>query len=365
MSHGYVAVQWNRKKAIYDGCLWLGIALFIGVFMVISATTHTGPDALSPMILLIRAFAACAFAMLTLILCIGPLARLDKRFLPLLYNRRHFGVSMFVVALTHAVLALIWYHGFGTVNPIESLFSSPGSYESISDFPFQRFGAATLLILLLLAATSHDYWNANLTAPIWKALHMGVYFAYLLLVVHIASGPMLQPETGMLAGMLYGSVGLVGVLHIAAAVKSSRIDQQHAAADWVDVGTWQDIPNNQAIVVRVSKDERVAIFRYEQNHLAALANVCQHQNGPLGEGKVIDGCITCPWHGFQYRPEDGRSPAPFTEKIATYELKLNGDRVLLNPVHLPPGTARPVICIDGLVASSDNPQPTTDNKRGQ
>ena len=39
-----------------------------------------------------RAFGSCAFLMLTLILCIGPLARLDARFLPLLYNRRHFGV---------------------------------------------------------------------------------------------------------------------------------------------------------------------------------------------------------------------------------------------------------------------------------
>jgi hypothetical protein len=30
--------------------------------------------------------------MLTIILSIGPLCRLDRRFLPLLYNRRHFGV---------------------------------------------------------------------------------------------------------------------------------------------------------------------------------------------------------------------------------------------------------------------------------
>ncbi len=40
--------------------------------------------------------------MLTVILCIGPLARLDARFRPLLYNRRHFGVLTFVVATVHA-----------------------------------------------------------------------------------------------------------------------------------------------------------------------------------------------------------------------------------------------------------------------
>ena len=353
MSHGYVAVQWSRKKAIYDGALWLGVLIYIAIFMSVSAATHSGAEALSSMTLLIRAFATCAFLMLTIILCIGPLARLDSRYLPLLYNRRHFGVSMFIVALAHAVLAIIWYHSFGVDNPLVSVFTSPGSFDTISDFPFQRFGVFALLILFVMAATSHDYWNANLGAPFWKALHMGVYLAYALLVIHVASGAMLQAETGLLASMVYGSVLLVGGVHLLAAFKSRAVDKQIDSKGeplpWVVVGSWRDIADNQAITVQVGGDERVAVFRYDQNKLAAVANVCQHQNGPLGEGRVIDGCITCPWHGFQYRPEDGCSPAPFTEKIATYELKLKGEQVLLNPSPLPKGTARPVIHIDGLL----------------
>ena len=47
--------------------------------------------------------------MLTMILSIGPLARLDRRFLPLLYNRRHFGVLTFLVAALHVCLMLDWY----------------------------------------------------------------------------------------------------------------------------------------------------------------------------------------------------------------------------------------------------------------
>lgn len=354
MSHGYVAVQWNRRKVVYDICIWAGIALYIVVFMLLSGLRHGGPEALSPMILLIRAFATCGFVMLTMILCIGPLARIDSRFLPLLYNRRHFGVSMFVVALIHGVLAIFWYHSFGVENPLVSVFTSPGSFESISDFPFQRFGALALIILLVMAATSHDYWNANLGAPVWKALHMSVYVAYALLVVHIASGAMLQSETGILASMVYGSVLSVGGLHLFAAFKSRAVLGLDQSDAWVDVGDWQAIPNDQAIIVSVAGDERVAIFRYDETKLAAVSNVCQHQNGPLGEGRVIDGCITCPWHGFQYKPEDGRSPAPFTEKIATYELKLEGDRVWLNPQALPEGSARPVLTIGSSVATTDN-----------
>mgnify|MGYP003753304843 CR=1 FL=1 len=48
-----------------------------------------------------------------------------------------------------------------------------------------------------------------------------------------------------------------------------------------------------------------------------MHNVCKHQMGPLGEGKIIDGCITCPWHGYQYLPANGQSPPPFTEMVKT------------------------------------------------
>jgi hypothetical protein len=46
---------------------------------------------------LIRALGTCALLLLHLILCIGPLCRLNPRFLPLLYNRRHLGVTMFIL----------------------------------------------------------------------------------------------------------------------------------------------------------------------------------------------------------------------------------------------------------------------------
>ena len=67
--------------------------------------------------------------------------------------------------------------------------------------------------------------------------------------------------------------------------------------------------------------ERVAVFRHE-GKVSALSNVCAHQNGPLGEGRIIDGCVTCPWHGYQYLPETGAAPPPFTEKVDTYRTKV-------------------------------------------
>ncbi len=84
-------------------------------------------------------------------------------------------------------------------------------------------------------------------------------------------------------------------------------------------------------------NERVAIFKYE-NKLSAVHNVCKHQGGPLGEGKIIDGCITCPWHGYQYLPHNGQSPPPFTEKVATFQVKLLRTSVYINPNAYAEGT---------------------------
>ena len=74
------------------------------------------------------------------------------------------------------------------------------------------------------------------------------------------------------------------------------------------------------------------------NKVYAVSNVCRHQGGPLGEGRIIDGCITCPWHGFQYRPEDGQSPPPFTEKIATYATRIVDGVVQVSAIPNAPGT---------------------------
>ncbi|HEU5217822.1 MAG TPA: Rieske (2Fe-2S) protein, partial [Gemmatimonadales bacterium] len=83
--------------------------------------------------------------------------------------------------------------------------------------------------------------------------------------------------------------------------------------------------------------ERIAVFR-DGSRVGALTNLCAHQNGPLGEGRIIDGCITCPWHGYQYRPESGVSPPPFDDKVPTYNLAVEAGRVLVDPRPNPPGT---------------------------
>jgi len=48
--------------------------------------------------------------------------------------------------------------------------------------------------------------------------------------------------------------------------------------------------------------------------------------------------LTCPWHGYQYRPADGSSPEPFTEKIPTFNIRVAGGKVFIHPKPNPAGT---------------------------
>jgi sulfoxide reductase heme-binding subunit YedZ len=335
MSVAYRAVGWNPQKKRYDAILLGAVAglLFVlvggGALLNANATIET---------LLIRALAITAFILLHVVLSIGPLCRLDPRFLPLLYNRRHLGVTMFCLALAHGTFALVQFHALGDRHALVSLLTTSTDYASVDGFPFQVLGVAALAILFLMAATSHDFWLHNLTARVWKTLHMGVYFAYALIVGHVALGALQSERSPWLAVLLSSGVAWVLGLHITAARRERRHDIETAARDdtLVDVCAVAEIPDTRA-VVRTIAGERVAVFKYG-NCVSAISNVCQHQNGPLGEGKLVNGCVVCPWHGYEYRPESGASPPPFTEKVATFTVVIRGGRVLVDRRAHAPGT---------------------------
>ena len=334
MSITYRAVGWNPQKRRYDAIAGTTVAGYLGAFLGVEAVVR--PE-LTIETLLIRAIGSAAFLLLHVILCIGPLARLDRRFLPLLYNRRHLGVMMFTLALAHGAFAIVQFHAFGTLDPLVSVLVSNGRYGAAAAWPFQPFGLIALVILFLMAATSHDFWLHNLTAPVWKALHMCVYLAYALIVLHVMFG-VLQGETTPAFGWLVAAgVCTVLGLHTAAGLRELPRDRELKAVDgFVDVCALEDIPERRAVITCLS-GERVAVFRYD-GKVSALSNVCQHQNGPLGEGRIVRDCVVCPWHGYEYLPASGASPAPFTEKVPTFNVRLANGRVLVDPRPNPPGT---------------------------
>src|SRR6266516_232156 len=223
MSVQYGAISWNRQKKVYDLTLVSLLALYLAVF--IGVGSWRSPSATAET-LLIRALGTAAFLLLNVVLCIGPLSRLNRRFLPLLYNRRHLGVTTFLLGLAHGGFALFQFHALGNVNPLASLFISNPRYGSVADFPFQVLGLFALIILFLMAATSHDFWLRNLSAPMWKRLHMLVYMAYALLVAHVTLGALQSETSPLLASGLVVAVATVLSLHLAAAFRRGGLTRR-------------------------------------------------------------------------------------------------------------------------------------------
>jgi methionine sulfoxide reductase heme-binding subunit len=340
MSAHYDLVHWTPFKKRYDAVILFGVLIYLILFTLTNLILHT---AITLETLIIRSTGTLAFLMLHIILCIGPLARLNKLFLPLLYNRRHLGVSMFFIALIHGVFNLIQFHTLGNVNPIVSLFSSNTQFGSLSRFPFQVLGFIALIILAIMAATSHDFWLKNLGAKAWKTLHMMVYLAYSLILMHVFLGVIQYEHSPVLIILLWiGMTGLI-ILHLSASFKTrsetlkSKVLAENELEGYVPVCLIGEIVDHKAKMVTI-ENQKIAVFKYD-NKVSAVHNQCKHQHGPLSEGRVIDGCITCPWHGYQYLPHNGQSPAPFTEKVATYRVMISGQQIFVHPQALPEGTA--------------------------
>jgi len=337
MAVTYKPVLWNRQKKIYDRLLWSFIFLTLLSFAAYEFVFH--PD-ITIETLLIRATAFTAIILLHLILMIGPLCRIDRRFLPLLYNRRHLGVSMFLIALIHGAFCIVQFHALGDANPIASVFLSNQNYERISEFPFQILGFLALIILMLMAVSSHDFWLKNLSPRIWKGLHMLVYVAYALLIGHIALGTLQYEHDLFYKILLSAGFLLIASLHLYTGWQSwTHLRNQRKALEdegFYRIAQLSEIPESRAKAIFIN-GQNIAVFKYD-GKVSAVNNVCRHQMGPLGEGKIVDGCITCPWHGYQYKPEDGQSPPPFKEKLETYQVRLSGADIWVNPTPNEEGT---------------------------
>lgn len=348
MSVTYRPVGWTRSKIVYDAVLLAGVALYLIGFMRFAPRARLPGTLLDDQSLAIRAYGTCAFLLLTLVLMIGPLARLDARFLPLLYNRRHFGVITCIVAASHLIAVFDWYYAYSPLSPWVALFATDAAYGDLRGFPFIPLGLAAFLILLVLAATSHDFWLNFLTPPVWKSLHMSIYAAYALAVGHVAFGALQDARNAGLPALVVGGSGMLLGSHLAAAWRERRRDRPAPASaaepEWIVAGTVEDVPAGRGLIVPLADGSSVAIFR-EDDALSAISNLCAHQNGPLGEGRLRDGCVVCPWHGYEYRLRDGCAPAPFTERVATYAIRLDGRTILLDPRPNPLGTATQPLAI--------------------
>lgn len=105
--------------------------------------------------------------------------------------------------------------------------------------------------------------------------------------------------------------------------------------DFVPVGAAADFSEDKPVRV-VAAGMPVLVVR-SGGALHAIAAVCSHAGGPLDEGELAEGIVTCPWHGSRFRLTDGRvrrGPATFDQPaFAVRELEGRVEVRLEVPLH--------------------------------
>jgi nitrite reductase [NAD(P)H] small subunit len=103
--------------------------------------------------------------------------------------------------------------------------------------------------------------------------------------------------------------------------------------NWIDIAALDDIPQRGARVVK-TRHGCVAIFRTIDDRVYAIDDTCPHKNGPLSEGIVHGASVTCPLHNWVFSLETGMAQGADQGQVNTYEIRVDGGRILLDVARL-------------------------------
>jgi nitrite reductase/ring-hydroxylating ferredoxin subunit/uncharacterized membrane protein len=97
-------------------------------------------------------------------------------------------------------------------------------------------------------------------------------------------------------------------------------------AEWTDLIAADDVPEGRPVGADVD-GVRLVLVR-DGGQVRALDARCTHRGGPLDEGEVGDGCVTCPWHGSRFALATGDVvQGPATQPQQAYEVRVVDGRV--------------------------------------
>lgn len=148
------------------------------------------------------------------------------------------------------------------------------------------------------------------------------------------------------AGLTVVSAGgaLGGHLAYRQAAGANHAEQVPAVVDpgWHAIGDIADLPVGEP-VRRYVGETPLLVVREADGTVRALADRCSHMAGPLSRGKIVDGCVRCPWHGSVFRLSDGWNVGgPATSPQPVFETRLVNGLVEARLVREPDRAHRPV-----------------------
>jgi nitrite reductase/ring-hydroxylating ferredoxin subunit len=94
------------------------------------------------------------------------------------------------------------------------------------------------------------------------------------------------------------------------------------------IGKKSQIPPGKSISIDLPDGRVIALFNVA-GEFFALNNLCPHQGGPLAEGKIVEGHVTCPWHDWTFDIRSGVCINKPCERAKCYQLEIKDDDIFL------------------------------------
>jgi precorrin-3B synthase len=94
-----------------------------------------------------------------------------------------------------------------------------------------------------------------------------------------------------------------------------------------DVGSWADLEGNGRLAAQVDGHE-LALF-VVGSEIRCVDGLCPHEGGPLVQGSLDRGIITCPWHDWAFRTDSGCAADGNGCTLRTHPAKVEDGRVLV------------------------------------
>lgn len=99
--------------------------------------------------------------------------------------------------------------------------------------------------------------------------------------------------------------------------------------DWLDIGPVDQIAPGNARTLPVRGGEEIAIFHTLDGGFHALVNKCPHKAGPLSQGIVHGGVVTCPLHNWNISLKSGEALGEDKGCVPVIPLRVDAGRIYL------------------------------------
>jgi 3-phenylpropionate/trans-cinnamate dioxygenase ferredoxin subunit len=92
-------------------------------------------------------------------------------------------------------------------------------------------------------------------------------------------------------------------------------------AEFADIVPASELPNGERLFVEI-EGKSLVIFNIADQYFS-IADICSHDDGPVGEGDIEGFNITCPRHGGEFDLRTGKAvQLPVVEDIPAYPVRV-------------------------------------------